>query len=109
MPWVAALSEITNCYEGDAPRYQTGAWRRAFSALGFQFTDERHVRHAHIGTVEDIVLKRTLSVSFIAARPAEQRQEVRALIARTPELSKRGEIAFPYETSMYAYARTEQR
>lgn len=60
-----------------------------------------------MGTVEQVVLKRTLSVSFIAGLPADQRSEVedevRALIGRTPELARGGEVAFPYETSMYAY------
>ena len=109
VPWVAALSEITNRHEGDTPRYRTGAWRSVFPAPGFEPVDERHVRNAHIGTAEQVVLRRTLSVSFIAGLPAEQRDEVerdiRAFIARTPELAGGGEIAFPYETSMYAYRR----
>lgn len=109
VPWVAALSEITNRYEGDTPRYRTGAWRSAFPATGFDLVDERHVRYDHVGTAEQVVLKRTLSVSFIAGLPADQRdeveREVRALIARTPELARKGEVAFPYETSMFAYRR----
>jgi hypothetical protein len=72
-----------------------------------EFVDERHVRNSHVGTVEQVVIKRTLSVSFIAGLPEEQRSEVenevRELIAHTPELAKDGEIAFPYETSMFAY------
>jgi SAM-dependent methyltransferase len=107
VPWVAELSEITNRREGDTPRYRTGAWRAAFPAPGFMFVDERHVRNSHVGPVEQVVLKRTLSVSFIAGLPADQRNEVedevRAFIARTPELAQGGEVAFPYETSMYAY------
>jgi len=110
VPWVAALSEITNRYEGDTPRYRTGAWRRAFPAPGFAFVEERHARNSHVGAVEQVVLKRTLSVSFVAGLDAERRgeieREVEALIARTPELARGGEIAFPYETSMYAYRRT---
>jgi SAM-dependent methyltransferase len=105
--WVAALSDITDRWEGDAPRYRTGEWRRVFPAPGFQFVGERHARNAHVGPPEQVVLGRTLSVSFIAALPPEQQQEVerqvRALIARTPELAGRPEVAFPYETSMFAY------
>lgn len=55
------------------------------------------------------MLKRTLSVSFIAALPSGERskveREVRRLIARTPELADGKVVAFPYETSMYAYRR----
>ncbi|SNS09202.1 Methyltransferase domain-containing protein [Sphingomonas laterariae] len=107
VPWVAALSTITNRYEGDTPRYRTGAWRQAFPAPGFTVVGERHVGHIHAGTAEQVVLQRTLSVSFIAALPAEDRQqverEVRALIARTPELAGGRDVAFPYETSMFAW------
>jgi len=109
VPWVAALSEITNRREGDTPRYRTGAWRHAFPASGLAFISEQHARNSHIGTAEEVVLKRALSVSFIAGLPAHERaeveQEVRALIARTPELAGGKQVAFPYETSMYGYRR----
>jgi len=107
VPWVAALSRITDRYEGDTPRYLTGAWRSAFPAPGLDFIDERHVRNDHVGKPEQVVLKRALSISFIAGLPADRRraveQEVRAFIAETPELAHGGEVVFPYETSMYAY------
>jgi len=107
VPWVAALSEITNRREGDTPRYRTGEWRRAFPAPGLALVDERHARNGHSGTAEEVVLARTLSVSFIAGLPADQRaeveQEVKALIARTPALARGGELSFPYETSMFAF------
>ncbi|CAO3433759.1 class I SAM-dependent methyltransferase [Azospirillum endophyticum] len=107
VPWVAALSAITDPWEGGTPRYRTGDWRRVFPAPGFEAIDERHVRHAHVGSPEDVIVKRTMSVSFIAALPTEQQAEVerdaRALIAGTPELADRAEIAFPYETVMFAY------
>ena len=107
VPWMAELTAITDPWEGDTPRYRTGNWRRVLPAPGFEPIDERHVRHAHVGSPEDVIVKRTLSVSFIAALPAEQQAEVeretRALIARTPELADRAEIAFPYETGMFAF------
>ncbi|MBK1840254.1 methyltransferase domain-containing protein [Azospirillum sp. YIM B02556] len=107
VPWVAALTAITDPREGDTPRYRTGDWRRVFPAPGFEAIDERNVRHAHVGSPEDVIVKRTMSVSFIAALPPDQQAEVerdtRALIARTPELADQAEIAFPYETVMFAY------
>jgi len=111
VPWVAALSKITDAAEGDTPRYRTGAWRHVFPAPGFAFVGERHARNAHVGSPEQVILGRTLSVSFIAALPADRRDavehEVRALIAGTPELAGRDTVAFPYETRMFAYRRTE--
>lgn len=107
VPWAAELSAITDTWEGNTPRYVTGEWRHVFPAPGFDFIDERHARNVHVGTAEQVIVKRTLSVSFIAALPPEQQadaeERVRALIARTPELAKGGEISFPYETSMFAY------
>ena len=106
-PWVAALSAITDPWEAGTPRYRTGDWRRVFPAPGFEAIDERHVRHAHVGSPDDVIVKRTLSVSFIAALPsdlqAEVERDVRALIANTPELAGATEIAFPYETAMFAF------
>lgn len=110
VPWVAALSDITNRYEGDTPRYLTGAWRNAFPAPGLKLIGEQHVRNVHVGTAEQVVLKRTLSVSFIAGLPADKRAEVErdvlGLIQQTPELAGEKEVAFPYLTSMYAYRKT---
>lgn len=109
VPWVAALSEITDRREGDTPRYRSGAWSQAFPAPGLAFVDEQHVRNSHIGAAEDVVLKRTLSVSFIARLPERDRldveREVRSLIAQTHELADGKQVSFPYETSMYAYRR----
>jgi hypothetical protein len=83
--------------------------RHAFPAPGLAPIGERHVRNSHVGTTEDVVLKRTLSVSFISALPSGERskveREVRRLIARTPALADGKVVAFPYETSMYAYRR----
>lgn len=105
--WVSALSAITDRWEGDTPRYRTGARRKAFPAPGFVLVDERHARNVHVGAPEQVVLQRTLSVSFIAALSPEQRaeveREVRDLIARTPALAGAREVAFPYETNMFAY------
>ncbi|KIU01723.1 hypothetical protein, partial [Staphylococcus aureus] len=68
--------------------------------------------NSHVGTAEQVVVKRTLSVSFIAGLPADRRaqveRQVRALIARTPELTGDGAVAFPYETSMYAYRKARR-
>lgn len=111
VPWVAALSAITDPWEGNTPRYRTGEWRQVFPAPGFAFVGEQRAANRHVGKPEQVIVQRTLSVSFIAALPAGQRDEVarrvRALIAATPELAENDTIAFPYETRMFGYRRME--
>ena len=72
--------------------------------------DERRAPNLHIGSPEQVIVDRTLSVSFIAALPAEERalvaDKVRALIETTPELATSDEVVFPYITSMFAYRKT---
>lgn len=108
VPWVAALSRITDPYEAGTPRYRSDLWRTLFPAGGrFAPIAEHAVPHAHVGHVDDVVIRRTLSVSFIAALPARERgaveRAVRGLVAATPELASGGDVSFPYVTRMFAY------
>ncbi|WP_199553360.1 class I SAM-dependent methyltransferase [Sandaracinobacteroides hominis] len=107
--WVARLSALIDPHGGDAPRYRSGKWRQQFPAAGFRHVGEAHFRNDHVGPAEDVIVGRTLSVSFIAALPpAEQEavvRQVREFIAATPALSG-PEVAFPYETAAFAYQRT---
>jgi len=111
VPWVAALSAITDPYARGTPRYRTGAWRRCFPAPGFAAIDERRADHPHVGRAEDVIVARTMSVSFIAALDDAERatveRQVRGLIAATPELAGES-VAFPYETRMFAFRRVDQ-
>lgn len=107
--WVAAMSRIVDRHEGDAPRYQSGNWRRVFPADGFTAMEEQHARNAHTGSPERVIIDRALSTSFIAALPAAQRgdveRELRQLIEATPELKGQAEITMPYDTLMVGYRR----
>lgn len=107
VPWVAALSDITNPLEGNTPRYRSGAWREVFPAEGFRFMGERCVAYVHRGRAEDVIINRTLSTSFVAAQPEVVRQEVtarvRTLINQTPDLAGPGDVVFPYQTRMFTY------
>jgi SAM-dependent methyltransferase len=104
-PWVAELTRIMNAYEGDAPRYHTGAWRRLFPADGFGPLQQRSFPHGATGPAERVIVDRVMSVSFIGAlAPDEQAQvadAVRAVIAGTPDLADRSEVTFPYETAAF--------
>jgi SAM-dependent methyltransferase len=100
--WVAALDAILRPYEGDAPRHESGFWRRAFPAPGFTPLAERRFRYDHEGPPERVIVDRVLSTSFIAAlEPVERgkvEDAVRALIAGAPELAGRDRVISPYVT-----------
>ncbi len=103
--WVEALTRILDRHEGDAPRYDDGEWRAVFPAPGFGPLHEKSVAHAHTGSAERVIVDRVASVSFIAALPEEDRrlvlEEIRALIAATPELAGEPTVTMPYVTAMY--------
>ncbi len=105
VPWVRQLSGITDRHQDDAPRQKSQAWRDVFPAPGFAPLHETVIRYDHVGTPEDVIIGRTLSTSFIAALPDDRRaavvEEVRAMIAETPELAGRDTVAFPYLTKAY--------
>lgn len=109
--WVAHLTDILRPYEGDTPRYASGAWRKAFPASGFGPLTEVRIPHGHTGPAEQVIVERMLSVSFIAALPDTTRHEVaeavRAMVARFPALRGRAEVTFPYYTAGYSCVRTD--
>jgi SAM-dependent methyltransferase len=107
--WVAAITRIMAPYEGDTPRFHSGAWRRLFPNDLFAELEETSVPYQHVGSAQAVILDRVLSVSFIAALPAGEHAEVAAklksLIATHPQLRDRPAIAFPYLTHAYASTR----
>jgi SAM-dependent methyltransferase len=109
VPWVKAISEVTEPYEGDAPRFHSGAWRSVFPAPGFGPLQEQRFAHEHRGPAEAVIVDRVLSISFIASLPASEREAVAArlrhLIATHPDLAGQSEIAVPYTTLAYSTER----
>lgn len=110
--WVAAITALITPYEGDAPRFHTGAWRRPFESPDCPFgpLQVRHFAHVHRGPFEEVVVNRIRSVSFIAALPAAEQARVvaalRALPSQYPALQA-PEIAFPYRTEAWHCQRRE--
>jgi ubiquinone/menaquinone biosynthesis C-methylase UbiE len=103
--WVAEISKIIAPYEGDAPRFYKGHWRKVFPAEGFSPLKETRFSHVHVGAAERVIVERTLSTSFIAALDREEQAKVaaalRALIEATPELRGREIVSYPYVTAAY--------
>jgi SAM-dependent methyltransferase len=109
--WVAKLTEIMAPFEGDAPRYDDGEWRRVFPARGFGPLHEKSFESSHVGAPEQVIVDRVASVSFIAALEVPVRDrvldQVRTLIAATPGLAGADAVEFPYVTRVY-WCRTFQ-
>jgi SAM-dependent methyltransferase len=107
--WVAALTGIMAPYEAGIPRYHSQEWRRLFPAEGFGPLRERHFANTHAGPAEQVIVDRVLSVSFIAALPPAEQNDVaariRELIAATPALAGKAEVAFPYDTAAFSCMR----
>jgi len=109
VPWVRRITDLITPYEGDAPRYHRGDWRRVFPAAGFGPLVEARFPHAHVGPPEVVIVERFLSVSFIAALPDDERarfaDRLRGLIGDEPSFAGKEEISFPYETVAYQAVR----
>ena len=107
--WVAALTGILTPYEAGTPRYHSGDWRLTFTGGLFTELEETCFPHRHVGTPQEVIVDRTLSVSFIASLPdpdrAEVERQLRALIATHPDLRGRETVAFPYQTRAYRCSR----
>ena len=103
--WVAQLTAIMAPYEGDAPRFHKGDWKRVFPAEGFGPLALQGLPYAHVGPPQQVIVDRVMSVSFIASLPGPEQAQVRArlhaLIDQHPALSDRAEVAFPHRTEAY--------
>jgi len=113
VPWVAAITRILTPYEGDTPRYRQGHWRRLFPSELFSELDETVLSYRHVGSAQQVIVDRCLSVSFIAALPLAQREQVATalatLIGTEPALQGDGPVAFPYFTHAYCSTRAPAR
>jgi len=103
--WVAAITAIITPYEGDTPRFHSGKWREAFTGEYFSAPEMTCFPYSHVGSPQEVIMDRFLSVSFIAALPAAEKAEVTAqlrnLIATHPALKGHDTVAFPYQTQAY--------
>ena len=108
--WVAAITRVIEPYVGDAPRYWKQTWRQGFPHPAFTPLEETTFTHAHIGPPEQEFIARTLSTSFIAALPEDERRHVREqlaqLIATHPALRGQATVSYPYKTHAFMAVRS---
>ncbi len=107
--WVARLTEVLTPLEGDAPRFYKGDWKRVFPADGFSELVLTSLPHEHRGPPQQVIIDRLMSVSFVAALPADQqgavRAQLQAVIDGEPALAGKDEVVFPYRTEAYCCTR----
>jgi SAM-dependent methyltransferase len=107
--WAAAMTAIMAPYEGDAPRYGSGEWRKLFPFAGFGPLREKRFPNGHTGPPQQVIVDRVLSTSFIAALERPQQHIVAArlrdLIATNLSLNGRDAVTVPYETVAFSCAK----
>ena len=106
--WVKALAEQIAPLEGHTPRYHSGQWKAVFEhQFLFQLEKVRVFSQLHRGSVEQVVSRRLLSTSFIAALPEAQQQQLKAQFEATvyqyTGKQPHDDIAFPYITYAYSF------
>ncbi|WP_342050280.1 MULTISPECIES: class I SAM-dependent methyltransferase [unclassified Cupriavidus] len=108
--WVARLTDIMKPFEGDAPRFHRGDWRKVFPADGFGPLALTSLPYSHTGAPEQVIVDRVMSVSFIASLQPAQQDAVRAqlhdVIAHHPALAGQDIVSFPYRTEAYCCERS---
>jgi SAM-dependent methyltransferase len=109
--WVAAMTGILKPFEAGTPRYHLGHWRLPFTGQLFTPLEETCLPHQHVGTPREVIVDRTLSVSFIASLAEPARAQVEAqlldLIASHPQLRGRETIVVPYTTHAFCCTRCQ--
>jgi SAM-dependent methyltransferase len=101
-PLQAALGRLVAPYRATAPEHASDAWRAAFTGdAPFMLAAEHRIAHRQAFDVAGLV-DRVLSISFIAALPADER---RAVEARVLELAAGTQPELLYATELSVYSR----
>jgi hypothetical protein len=84
--WIREMTALMTPYEGTTPRYRSMKWRNAFDRSSL-FTPlvSTNIKHVVMASL-DVMIDRVASVSFVAARPENERVE---LLAKMRELYER--------------------
>ena len=108
VPWVKALADHIAPLERDTPRYHSEQWKKVFENQKlFDIVSLKVFPQQHIGSVEQVVSKRLLSTSFIAALPQDEQQKLKQqfekIVFDYTGRRVHEEICFPYETFAYHF------
>lgn len=106
--WIKAIANFLIPLEGDTPRFHHGTWQTNLEDSDlFHLKSKQSFKFEHTGTVEQVVVQRILSTSFIAASSAEHkeyvRQEVLKIVQHHLNKTIYDTVSFPYLTHAYHY------
>jgi len=109
--WMAAITNILSPYEGDTPRFRTGNWRLPFNGRHFSSPELTRFPYTQVGSAQEVIIERFMSVSFIATLPPAEKakvvEQLQALIQSHPALRGRETIEVPYQTEAYVCRRLD--
>lgn len=106
--WIKSLADCIAPFEADTPRYHSGQWQQVWRERSdFELIEHSIFDFQQTGTVRDVVCKRLLSTSFIAAMPKAQQQQLHDQFAEIM-LNMTGKtlddsVDFPYRCHVYRY------
>ena len=110
--WVKALADLLATLEGDTPRFHSGQWNLAFEDQSlFKLESTQTYTQLQTGTVENVVSKRLLSTSFIAAMSEHEqlklKQKFEDIVFEYTGKKSQDEIIFPYVTYAYNFSKLD--
>lgn len=103
--WVSKLTDIIDPHEKGAPRYKSGAWKKAFEKTPlFSPLRLQSFRHLQKGPPE-MLEDRITSISFISALDSSSKkkvvEQVRHLLSTHPALRGQSTMELPYRTDVF--------
>lgn len=106
--WVKALADYIAPFESDTPRFHSNQWQNVFQQQElFEFQSLSTFTQHQVGSVEQVVSKRLLSTSFIAAMSAADQAKMKtafeSIVFEHTGLMPHDEVSFPYITYAYHY------
>lgn len=105
-PWAESISDYIDSFRSDeTPRYITMEWKKAFENQNLFSSLQYNQFVNHHRVTRDLVIKRFLSISFIATLPCEQQmsimEHVRNILNDVEEIRNLEEFDAEYLTDVY--------
>lgn len=109
--WVQAIADLLAPLEKDTPRFHSMQWQQVFQEHDlFKLQSLQQFHFAHQGSVEQVVVNRILSTSFISAASMVEKQQIRSQLLDIMRIycdkGPQDQVIFPYITYAYHYQKS---